>query len=120
MPAKKALQPTQPATEAPTLGDLHAEQIARIKAQCAEEISALRVEHMREVAALRAMLANAERVAYPIEEAASAVGLSRRYLDGQLAVGNLVAHKAGNKTLVKVADLEAFVESLPVIEKRSA
>lgn len=59
-------------------------------------------------------------ISLPVEAAAKAVGLSRRYLDGAIAKGDLIAHKAGNKTLIRLPDLEAWVESMPVVEKRSA
>lgn len=59
-------------------------------------------------------------ISLPIAEAAKAVGLSRRYLDGAIASGDLVAHKAGTKTLILVDDLRAWVESMPVTEKRPA
>ena len=60
------------------------------------------------------------RISLPIEDAAAAVGLSRRYLDGAIKEGHLLARKAGNKTLVGVKDLEAWFQALPVIEKKEA
>ena len=59
-------------------------------------------------------------ISLPIEDAAAAVGLSRRYLDGAIKAGDLLARKAGNKTLVGIDDLRAWFESLPVAEKKSA
>lgn len=61
-----------------------------------------------------------EPISLPIEEAAKAVGLSRRYLDGQIAAGNLIARKAGSKTLVDVADLRAWFNNLPAAGKATA
>jgi hypothetical protein len=61
-----------------------------------------------------------EPISLPIEAAAKAVGLSRRYLDGAISNGDLVARKAGNKTLVDVADLRAWFNALPTAGKKAS
>lgn len=63
---------------------------------------------------------SAPKISLPIEDAAAAVGMSRRYLDNAISRGDLLARKAGNKTLIGVKDLEAWFEALPVAEKRAS
>jgi len=59
-------------------------------------------------------------ISLPIEDAAAAVGLSRRYLDSAIRDGDLVARRAGKKVLIGVADLEAWFASLPLVERKAA
>ena len=61
-----------------------------------------------------------EPISLPIEAAAKAVGLSRRYLDGAISNGDLIAYKAGSKTLVDVSELRAWLRSMPTAGKKSA
>ena len=59
-------------------------------------------------------------ISLPVVDAAKSVGVSRSYLDGAIKAGDLIAHKAGNKVLVDVDDLRAWLKALPVVEKKSA
>lgn len=59
-------------------------------------------------------------VSLSLDNAAKAADMSRRYLQDAIARGDLVARKAGNKTLVDIEDLRAWVRSLPVIEKAAS
>jgi len=54
-------------------------------------------------------------VAFTVEEAAKRARLSRSWLYQQIAVGNLVTHKAGSRSLVLAADLDAFLAALPTL-----
>jgi excisionase family DNA binding protein len=58
------------------------------------------------------------KLAYSIREAAAASGVGRTKLYQEMNAGNLKAVKLGSRTLIKSADLEAFVSSLA--EKKSA
>jgi len=58
-------------------------------------------------------------VSLSLDNAAKAADMSRRFLQDAISRGDLVARKAGNKTLVDIDDLRAWVKSLPVIEKAS-
>jgi excisionase family DNA binding protein len=58
------------------------------------------------------------KLAYSINEAAAASGCGRTKLYQEINAGNLKAVKLGSRTLIKSADLEAFVSSLA--EKKSA
>lgn len=62
----------------------------------------------------------APRIALTREEAAAAVGLSDKTLDTAVKSGDLVAHYSGSKPLFRVADLEAWVASLPTEKRRSS
>lgn len=61
------------------------------------------------------------KLAYSIPEAVAATGLSRTYLTDAIRSGRLKARKssedeAGNaqgKLVIRAADLEAFIDSLP-------
>jgi excisionase family DNA binding protein len=48
-----------------------------------------------------------------IPEAVEASGLSRSALYVALKRGDLTARKAGRRTLIALADLEAFLQALP-------
>ena len=61
-----------------------------------------------------------EPISLPIEKAAEAVGLSRRYLDGAIADGSLVAKGAGAKTLIEVDELRAWIKAMPTKGKKAS
>lgn len=56
-------------------------------------------------------------VSYDLEAAAKACGYSVKTLRGAIAAGSLIAHRAStaanSKLVVRVADLDAWIESLP-------
>lgn len=52
-------------------------------------------------------------VSYDLARAAAAVGLSERTLRDAIATGDLIAHYLGRKPLIRRADLDAWIESLP-------
>lgn len=56
-------------------------------------------------------------VSFNLEDAASACGYSVKTLRGAIAAGSLIAHRASkapnSKLVIRVADLDAWVESLP-------
>lgn len=63
------------------------------------------------------------KLSYSVEEAAASTGLSRAYISAAIKEGRLPArtttqreaHKArGGKRLILAADLEAFVQGLPL------
>ncbi len=58
-------------------------------------------------------------LAVTIPEAVKATGLSRSALYEALKRGDLIARKAGRRTLISFADLEAFLASLPAYRARS-
>lgn len=53
------------------------------------------------------------RMAVTIPEAAASLGLSRSYLYQEAKAGRLKVRKAGKRSLVALADLQAFVDALP-------
>jgi excisionase family DNA binding protein len=57
-------------------------------------------------------------LAYTLTDAAAAVGLSERTLRDAIGEGSLTAHYSGRKPLIRPADLEAWLESLPT-ERRA-
>lgn len=58
-------------------------------------------------------------VSYDLARAAAAVGLSERTLRDAIAAGDLIAHYLGRKPLIRRADLDAWIKSLPT-ERRTA
>lgn len=52
------------------------------------------------------------KLAYSIREAVQATGLSRSYLYEAIAAGELVARKAGSRTVIARSDLEAYIAQL--------
>ncbi len=55
--------------------------------------------------------------AFTIAEAAKRAGLSRSWLYEHISAGNLAAHKAGARSVVLPADLDAFVAALPTLKR---
>jgi hypothetical protein len=53
------------------------------------------------------------KIAYTIDEAEAASGISKSKLYEHLKTGALVGKKAGGTTLIRVEDLKAFVDNLP-------
>jgi excisionase family DNA binding protein len=61
-------------------------------------------------------------VSYPVveplalkpSEAARHIGVSKRHLYNLIRAGKIAARKAGNRTLIRVADLAAYVDALPL------
>jgi excisionase family DNA binding protein len=54
-----------------------------------------------------------ERIAYKPADAAKAIGISPATLYVLMARGDLPAFKLGKRTLIKAADLQAFVDRAP-------
>ncbi|MGW9332037.1 helix-turn-helix domain-containing protein [Bosea sp. NPDC055594] len=54
------------------------------------------------------------RLAYSICEAAKACGLSRATIYRLIQAGEIVPRKCGHRTLVLAADLQRFLDKLPV------
>lgn len=55
--------------------------------------------------------------AFSIAEVIAMTGLGRDKVYGLIRNGDLVARKAGRRTLVTAADLRSFLEALPVVGK---
>ena len=55
-------------------------------------------------------------IAVTIPDAVKATGMSRSALYEALKRGDLTALKAGRRTLIRFADLEAYLTSLPTFE----
>lgn len=60
-----------------------------------------------------------DKLAYTIPEAEEASNLGRTKLYEYIGRGELVARKAGNKTLILAPDLKEFLENLPTLKARS-
>lgn len=54
-----------------------------------------------------------------IPDAVAASGMSRSALYEALKRGDLVARKAGRRTLISIEDLEAYIASLPKFQART-
>jgi excisionase family DNA binding protein len=54
-----------------------------------------------------------EREAVSISEACAVIGIGRTKLYQAIKEGRLVACKIGNRTVIRLADLRAFIASLP-------
>ena len=55
-------------------------------------------------------------IAVTIPDAVKATGLSRSSIYEALKRGDLIAHKAGRRTLIAFAELEAYMASLPTYQ----
>lgn len=55
-------------------------------------------------------------IAVTIPEAVKATGMSRSALYEAMKRGDLTARKAGRRTLISFADLEAYLASLPTFQ----
>lgn len=67
---------------------------------------------------LEALFAERDRQVVPrklldLDAAAQATSLSRRTVERKIAAGELRAVKVDGRTLIRVADLDAFIDSLP-------
>ena len=56
------------------------------------------------------------RLAYRVGEAAQALGIGRDSVYSAIRDGRLPARKWGKITLIRHADLEAFINELPLLE----
>jgi excisionase family DNA binding protein len=54
-----------------------------------------------------------DRLAYPIDEFAGALGIGRSKLYAEIRAGRLKAKKLGSRTLIKASDAHAYLDSLP-------
>ena len=61
-----------------------------------------------------------QKVAATINEATQITGLGRSTIYQLINDGKLTRRKYGNRTLILVEELEAFVKSLPVTEGEAA
>ena len=52
-------------------------------------------------------------IALTVEDAVNAAGISRSALYLAIKRGDLIARKAGRRTLITYADLEAYIANLP-------
>lgn len=55
-------------------------------------------------------------IALTVPQAVQASGLSRSGLYEAMRSGDLIARKAGRRTLIALADLEAYLASLPTYQ----
>lgn len=55
-------------------------------------------------------------IAVTIPDAVKATGMSRSALYEAMKRGDLIARKAGRRTLISFADLEAYLASLPTFQ----
>jgi excisionase family DNA binding protein len=53
------------------------------------------------------------RLAYPIDEFADAVGIGRSKLYAEIRAGKLKAKKLGSRTLITATEAHAYIDSLP-------
>lgn len=60
------------------------------------------------------------KLAYTIDEAGLAIGISPRTLYRLMSTGKIQARKAGSKTLILATELAAYLTGLPVADLRSA
>lgn len=59
---------------------------------------------------------NPEPLAFDVNFAAKMVGIGRTLLYNEIKAGRLRAVKSGGRTLIRRADLEAYMASLPPME----
>ena len=62
----------------------------------------------------------ANRLAFSLADAASAIGVGKSTLHELIATGKLPVHKLGRRSLVLREDLEAYVQSLPLSGEQCA
>ncbi len=63
---------------------------------------------------------NAERVAYTLTDAVTAIGLSRATIYRAIQSGHLPAHKVGRRTLLLVDDLKRWLAGTPTLREPAA
>jgi excisionase family DNA binding protein len=56
-----------------------------------------------------------KRLAYPVNEAASLIGLGRTKLYEAISDGSLQAVKLGRRTLIPADALQKFIDGLPLV-----
>lgn len=56
---------------------------------------------------------NHELIAVTINDACKITGLGRTKIYGEINAGRLPSRKAGQRTLIRMADLQAFIDELP-------
>ena len=61
----------------------------------------------------------AERLAFSLTDAASAIGVAKSTLHELIATGKLPVRKLGRRSLVLRGDLEDYLQGLPVRGERS-
>lgn len=59
-------------------------------------------------------------VSYSLPGAAEATGIGRTSIDAAIARGDLVVHYIGTKPIVRAADLDDWVQSLPTESPKKA
>jgi excisionase family DNA binding protein len=64
--------------------------------------------------------ANPARRAHSIKQAAKIAGVGRSFLYDEISAGRLVAKKAGRRTLIFEADLNAWLASLPKVRSTNS
>ncbi len=62
----------------------------------------------------------ANRLAFSLADAASAIGVGKSTLHELIATGKLPVRKLGHRSLVLREDLEAYVQSLPLSGEQCA
>ncbi len=73
----------------------------------------------REPAADRRRKLVMEKVAYTVNEALQALGISRNTLYRAIAAGELKTRKIGSRTIILVVDLDDWVSRLPLGNRRA-
>jgi excisionase family DNA binding protein len=63
---------------------------------------------------------HANRLAFSLADAASAIGVGKSTLHELIATGKLPVRKLGRRSLVLREDLEAYVQSLPLSGEQCA
>ena len=58
-------------------------------------------------------------IAITVPDAVKATGMSRTSIYAAMKRGDLCARKAGRRTLISIADLEAYLASLPAYQARA-
>lgn len=59
-------------------------------------------------------------IAVSIDDACAISGLKRTKLYEEIKSGRLVSRKSGTRTLIRVVDLQAFIDALPVSRAEQA
>jgi hypothetical protein len=65
-------------------------------------------------------MTDAPKIAYTVEEAVAASGISRSRLYEHHAAGVITMRKAGRRTLILGDELRSLIEALPAAPRRAA
>ena len=67
-----------------------------------------------------ALIEGSDKLAYTVAEAAAATGLSDDTLYRKHHSGEITMRKAGRRTLIMAADVQALLAALPVLPRHAA